>query len=189
MGLFPIGDPLKSGRVGTAMGEGDRMSVCISCGRSNAEIARFCQVCGTPIPETVSPAPVPQPAVGAVGIRYAGFWIRFVAVIIDSVFVGLLMGVVALISGPGFPLGLIVPWLYEALMLSSEPQATLGKMALGITVTDVYGQRLTFGRATGRHFAKFLSAFLFGIGFIMAAFTARKQALHDLIAGTVALRS
>ncbi len=162
------------------------MGVCISCGNTNVEHARFCQVCGTPIPETVPP--VSQPAVYAVSGRYAGFWIRFVAFIIDSVFVGLLMGVAVLISGPGFFLGLVIPWLYEALMLSSEPQATLGKMVLGITVTDIYGQRLTFGRATGRHFAKFLSALIFCIGFIMAAFTEKKQALHDMLAGTVAIR-
>ena len=53
------------------------MGVCISCGNTNVEHARFCQVCGTPIPETVPP--VPQPAVYAVSARYAGFWIRFVA--------------------------------------------------------------------------------------------------------------
>jgi uncharacterized RDD family membrane protein YckC len=97
------------------------------------------------------------------------------------------MGVAVMISGPGFFLGLVIPWLYDALMLSSETQATLGKMALGITVTDMDGRRLTFGRATGRHFAKILSALLLCIGFVMAAFTAKKQALHDMLAGTVAI--
>lgn len=164
------------------------MSVCISCGQSSAEHARFCQVCGSPIPVTVPPAPAFQPASYTVGARYAGFWIRLVAFIVDSIFVTVLMGVAVMISGPGFFLGLVIPWLYDALMLSSETQATLGKMALGITVTDMDGGRLTFGRATGRHFAKILSALLLCIGFIMAAFTAKKQALHDMLAGTVAIR-
>ncbi|MDX6593454.1 MAG: hypothetical protein QOJ13_2650 [Gaiellales bacterium] len=63
--------------------------------------------------------------------------------------------------------------------------ATLGRRALGIKVTDVEGNRITFARATGRYFAKILSALTLLIGYIMAAFTARKQALHDLIAGTL----
>ena len=56
---------------------------------------------------------------------------------------------------------------------------------LGLVVTDLKGERISFMRATGRHFAKYISAFLLGIGFIMAAFTAKKQALHDMIADTL----
>jgi len=74
-------------------------------------------------------------------------------------------------------------------MLASEKQATLGKMAMGLIVTDDNNQRLTFGRATGRHFAKYLSGLALGIGFVMAAFTERKQALHDMIAGTLVVIS
>ena len=74
-------------------------------------------------------------------------------------------------------------WLYFALMESSAKQATLGKMALGIIVTDVSGNRLTFGRATGRYFGKILSGLILYIGYIMAGFTEKKQALHDMIAG------
>lgn len=73
-------------------------------------------------------------------------------------------------------------WLYFALMESSSKQGTLGKMALGIKVTDLHGNRLTFGRATGRYFAKIISGMTMGIGYIIAGFTERKQALHDLIA-------
>jgi uncharacterized RDD family membrane protein YckC len=82
----------------------------------------------------------------------------------------------------------VLQWLYFALMESSAHQATLGKMALGIIVTDMQGQRLTFGRATGRFFAKILSGCMIYIGFIMAAFTERKQALHDMIASTLVVR-
>jgi uncharacterized RDD family membrane protein YckC len=74
-------------------------------------------------------------------------------------------------------------WLYFALMESSSKQATLGKMALGIIVTDMNGNKLSFGRATGRYFGKILSGVILYIGYIMAAFTEKKQALHDMIAG------
>jgi uncharacterized RDD family membrane protein YckC len=61
-------------------------------------------------------------------------------------------------------------------------------MALGIIVTDLEGRRIGFGRATGRYFAKILSALILGIGFLMVAFTQRKQGLHDMIAGTLVVR-
>lgn len=76
-------------------------------------------------------------------------------------------------------------WLYEALMESSSYQATLGKMIFGLKVTDLYGNRIDFARATGRHFAKFLSAMILCVGFIMVGFTERKQGLHAMIAGTL----
>ncbi len=85
-------------------------------------------------------------------------------------------------------LSIIISWLYNALMESSSTQATLGKMAVGIHVTDTNGRRISFLRATGRYFAKgFLSSILL-IGYIMAFFTNRKQALHDLMAGTLVLK-
>jgi uncharacterized RDD family membrane protein YckC len=79
----------------------------------------------------------------------------------------------------------LVGWLYYSLMHSSSWQATLGKRALGIKLTSLSGERIGFGRATGRFFATFLSAIILGIGYLMAAFTARRQALHDMIAGTL----
>jgi uncharacterized RDD family membrane protein YckC len=83
----------------------------------------------------------------------------------------------------------VVIWLYSAYLESSTWQATIGKKALGLVVTDLEGQRLSFGRATGRFFAKMVSGFIpLAIGFIMAGFTERKQALHDFIAGTLVLR-
>ena len=161
------------------------MTVCAACGRRNAEHARFCQSCGSAL---AAEEPVPETAIATANISYAGFWIRFAAFLIDWVLVSVALGIVLLLtSGAGLLLGLVVPWLYEALMLSGENQATLGKMALGVEVTDLDGQRLAFARATGRHFAKYLSVFVMGIGFVIAAFTPKKQALHDLIAGTVAV--
>lgn len=86
-----------------------------------------------------------------------------------------------------FILGTIVNWLYFAFMESSKSQATLGKMALGLKVTDLNGKRISFGKATARSFSKLLSMAIFMIGYIMAAFTEKKQALHDMIAGTLVI--
>ncbi len=83
----------------------------------------------------------------------------------------------------------IIGWFYFALLESSVKQGTLGKMIVGIKVTDNEGKRISFARATGRYFAKYISAIFFSFGFIMAAFTAKKQALHDLIADTLVLDS
>lgn len=89
-----------------------------------------------------------------------------------------------------FIAGIAISWLYYALMESSERQATLGKMALSLKVTDANGKRLSFGHATGRYFAKLLNSFIpLEIGFIMAGFTERKQALHDFIASTLVVRT
>ncbi|HKN72551.1 MAG TPA: RDD family protein [Terriglobales bacterium] len=156
-------------------------------------------------PATSYPAVVP-----VVGVGYGGFWIRVVAAIIDAiilrvvvapihlVFGGLGMagmmsglphrGLALLGGGVTFILLLFGSWLYEAFMESSSYQATLGKMIFGMKVTDLNGNRISFERATGRHFAKWLSAMILGIGYIMVGFTERKQGLHDLLAGTLVRR-
>lgn len=82
----------------------------------------------------------------------------------------------------------VVNLLYFVLMEASPKQGTLGKMALGITVTDTKGQRISFLRALGRFFAKYVSALTLFIGYIMAGFTEKKQALHDMIAGTLVMK-
>jgi uncharacterized RDD family membrane protein YckC len=84
---------------------------------------------------------------------------------------------------------LVVTWLYHALMESSEWQATVGKKVLGLVVTDMAGRRVSFGRSTGRHFGKIVTNMVPAlIGYIMAGFTERKQALHDMMAGCLVLR-
>ena len=80
---------------------------------------------------------------------------------------------------------ILISWLYFAGLESSEWQGTVGKRLLGMRVTGMDGQRISFFRATGRYLSKFLSSALLMIGFIMIAFTARKQGLHDMIAGTL----
>jgi uncharacterized RDD family membrane protein YckC len=84
--------------------------------------------------------------------------------------------------------GAILQWLYFALFESSSLQATPGKLLAGLKVTDMEGRRIGFGRATTRALAKGLSALLCYVGYIMAAFTERRQALHDIIAQTVVLK-
>ena len=144
-----------------------------------------------------------QPAAApGMATAYAGFWRRFAAALID----GALLNAVALVifwlpvfgaglmeNAPGlvvllYLILLAACWLYFALMESSSRQATLGKMALGIIVTSTSGGRIGFGAATGRYFGKILSS-IFLIGYVMAGFTSRKQALHDMMAGTLVMRA
>lgn len=145
---------------------------------------------------------------------HAGFWIRFVAYFIDSILVSIASyaliipaAMITAFSGaefsedgiPGGVAGAVyvivvlaaalgIPWLYEAILNSSERQGTFGKSAVGLKVTDVRGGRISFARATGRFFAKFLSAAILMIGYFMQPFTAKKQALHDILAGTLVVR-
>jgi uncharacterized RDD family membrane protein YckC len=84
--------------------------------------------------------------------------------------------------------GFFLRWLYFTLMESSPLQATLGKAAIGILVTDAEGGRISALRANGRYWAKIISAIPLGFGYLMAGFTLRRQALHDLIAGTLVTR-
>ncbi len=89
-----------------------------------------------------------------------------------------------------FTFFLVAQWLYFAGMESSARQATFGKAVMSLRVTDLKGQPLTFGHATGRFFAKIVSGLIpFAIGYIMAGFTEKKQAVHDMIAGTLVLRN
>ena len=123
--------------------------------------------------------------------EYAGFWVRLVAFIIDAVVlavVGFVLGLVIADRSTESLASTVVGWLYYAGMESSARQATLGKMALGLAVTDLQGNRITFFRATGRHFAKILSALILLIGFVMVAFTEKKQGLHDLLASTLVVK-
>jgi uncharacterized RDD family membrane protein YckC len=135
-------------------------------------------------------------------LEYAGFWIRFVAAIIDGIVLSVVNWVLmfALIGSAvdfsdTFALGTTlmyyyaIAWtvrgVYFTVMESSDKQATLGKMAVGIKVGDENGQRLTMGNAIGRWFSALLSYITLFVGFIMAGFDVRKQALHDKIANTV----
>jgi uncharacterized RDD family membrane protein YckC len=133
-------------------------------------------------------------------VVYSGFWKRLAAFLIDAVIISLVLLILS--AGMGFSVGLggvggagasllglliavSAPWLYWAGMESSRHQATIGKMALGMAVTDNLSNRMTFKRASARYYGKYLSSMTLLVGFIMAGFTQRKQALHDMLAGSV----
>ncbi len=198
---------------------------CQHCGQPIPANARFCQHCGQTQPAAASApdapvavapsAPPPSYSYGApaVAMRYGGFWVRFVAFIIDCIVVGLVtapfrflffaagmnhrgfedfdpshMAMAASIIAANATLSLAATLIYEAGMVSSSKQATLGKMVFRMKVTDLNGQRLSFLHAVGRYFAKWVSSITLCIGYIMVAFTERKQGLHDMIAGTLVVQ-
>ena len=129
-------------------------------------------------------------------MEYAGFWRRVGAALIDGILVGVVTGIVtAMTDAIDDDAGIVVQLLlfvaayaYYAGFESSAYQATVGKMALGIQVTDLNGQRISFMRALGRNLAEILSALILLIGYIMVAFTEKKQGLHDMIAGTLVVK-
>jgi uncharacterized RDD family membrane protein YckC len=203
----------------------DTTIFCNSCGAQNLSTAQFCGHCGavqgpvssSGIPQAfISPPPLSAGNISSVpvppGVQYGGFWIRFVAALIDGILVQMvvlpisfLMGAMIGLAGVavrmpgrgihavalivGYAFGFVVSWVYEASMESSSRQATLGKMALRLKVIDLQGNRVSFARASGRHFAKIISGMILLIGYVMAAFTHRNQALHDMIAGTLVRHS
>ena len=162
----------------------------------------------------MDPVYMAQPATSVRPMSYAGFWKRFVAYIIDGCitsFVSLFfiiplvviigvgganeefdnpsMGFLAIIVGMYLMIAsvlFILQWLYFAIMESTRG-ATFGKMALGISVTDMNGSPISFGRASGRYFAKIISSLTFCIGYIIAGFSQQKQALHDMTAGCLVI--
>lgn len=113
---------------------------------------------------------------------HAGFWRRGAAMFLDALIIMIPSAILAVIPWFGWILQIVGVWLYYAMMESSPAQATFGKQAFGIKVVDDYGRRIDFARATGRHFAKILSAIALMIGYIMAGLTVRKQGLHDSLA-------
>jgi uncharacterized RDD family membrane protein YckC len=213
---------------------------CSKCGGVTADGAVFCSNCGQAFAVAAAVArapmmssPLAAPIAGGVAtvpaytgyaavlpVEYAGFWVRFLAFLIDNAVMGIgfvliLIPLIFLTGLGGFigeihpnqdmndvgifilfgllflaaTVSLLLTWLYHALMESSEWQATVGKRLLGLVVTDMAGQRVSFGRATGRHFAKIITNMVPAfIGYIMAGFTEKKQALHDMLAGCLVLR-
>jgi uncharacterized RDD family membrane protein YckC len=149
---------------------------------------------------TFAVMPSAQPAYSA---RYAGFWRRFAAYWIDwFIFFAIELFIAAARGIPlsaqqslepaevakGLLIGLLIGWLYAATFESSPWQATIGKRAMDIYVTNLKGHRLNFVQASGRFFGKVVSAIILGIGFFMIAFTERKQGLHDMLAGCLVVR-
>ena len=198
---------------------------CSKCGATMPEGTTFCPACGQPV--SAAPAAVMASGSGegvvavyapaaARPVYYAGFWLRFVAYLLDIVAIWIVALPIYLVLGAALGLSmssiarnpdamavssalggillfegcvLIGVWLYYAFLESSAWQGTLGKKVLGLRVTDLDGNRISFGRASGRFFAKLVSNFTMMIGYIMAGFTEKKQALHDMIAGCLVVKS
>lgn len=143
--------------------------------------------------------------------NHGGFWLRVAAAIIDTIitqlgltiigviigiFVGIFMGAAGspmgdiemVAGGIGYAIGIIGQWLYFTIFEISGWMATPGKKILGLQVTDLNGQQIGFGRANGRYWGKIVSALILMIGFIMIAFTDKKQGLHDIMAGTLVIK-
>jgi uncharacterized RDD family membrane protein YckC len=209
---------------------------CSKCGAQNSGTGQYCQKCGGAL--WVAPAAVPaaqmqqvplQPAsvqpgyaapspayVAAAASPYGGFWMRFLAYLIDRIIVGIAAAPFLIVLLP--TIGRIVReaqdqepspqlvfsivagistylicvfigyWLYESLLTASAWQGTIGKRILRLKVTDEQGNRISFGRSTGRFFAKILSHLVMYIGLIMVAFADKKRGLHDMIAGTLVMK-
>ena len=159
--------------------------------------------------------------------NYAGFWLRFVAYVIDVIILGCVQGILIMpvlaifgigiaskaqdLDSSGFDPGndaatmtlfasimaaivviqivfFILQVLYHSFMESSKFQGSIGKLALSIKVTDMNGDKLEFGKALVRNLGKVVSQYTIFIGYIIAAFTDKKQALHDLIASTLVVK-
>jgi len=173
-------------------------------------VPEFATLCApvSPASPPIQPGPIGRGG-GTQSAIYASFGARFGAHLLDCLLVsivGFLViaaggAVIEILSGispnedaegavacVSFLLAMTADLVYRAGLESSKHQATVGKMVLKIRVTDLNGQRLSFTRATGRYFARLVSVLLFGMGFVIAAFTERRQALHDFAAGTLVLK-
>jgi uncharacterized RDD family membrane protein YckC len=203
---------------------------CSKCGGALASGVAFCGTCGqatyvaaAPVGGLMvaNPVAIGAPAYAYAQVAYAGFWLRFVAYLIDALVlsvcfvailiplifltglgtalekihpredpgeIGALLGVTAIFAVIG--IAIVGTWVYHAYMESSDWQATVGKRALNLKVTDLEGRPVSFGRASGRHFAKIISGLIpLGIGYIIAGFTDKKQAIHDMVASCLVLRN
>jgi uncharacterized RDD family membrane protein YckC len=181
---------------------------CPKCGTAIGDDAAFCGTCGERVGGWTSPPPQATRA----QVVYAGFWLRLVAYLIDNLLLGFVLGNLLLRPLMGKPGGipendplflfrntspqvtallllfLMGNWIYFAVSESSPWQGTVGKKVLGLQVVDLQGRRISFARASGRFFGKMISSMTLMIGFVIAGFTEKKQALHDFLAGCLVTR-
>jgi uncharacterized RDD family membrane protein YckC len=192
--------------------------VCSNCGNPLLPDGKFCLFCGDVLAEAPGKPALVTRASGRNAAdetvpapEYAGFWLRVWAGAIDislealaalvlTVVVGIAIKIYvsrsglspitgSYLTGIAFIFLLAVgAWLYCAFMESSKWRATIGKRILGLQVVTSSGGKLSFGQASVRHFMKFLSLFTAGVGFMMAGWTKRCQALHDMPSDSVVIK-
>lgn len=160
---------------------------CQNCGKENLNNSNYCYSCGIPLRNNIV----------AQGSSFAGFWLRVGAFLIDYLIFSALYSVLNIfvkeknqnVAALELFFFIIATWLYNSLMESSKYQGSIGKKICKIKVLDKNGNKISFGRATIRHFSKITIVLTFYIGIIMIAFTKKKQSLHDIIAGCVVVNS
>jgi uncharacterized RDD family membrane protein YckC len=169
---------------------------CSKCSTQNDDQAKFCSQCG----ESFNREDVSK--------KYAGFWLRAFAFVIDFLFLWAITAIIcfpigyvvglnsntiveaeAYATGWGGLAGILIQWLYFSVSESSVWQATIGKKIMKIKVIDYSGNRISFAKANGRHWSKIISALILFMGYFMVAFTDKKQGLHDKIAKTLIVKS
>ena len=186
---------------------------CPKCGAEIPGGAESCKACGKPLADPKGMGDTSYTPTSK-SVAYAGFWLRAAAYFLDTITLGFVLSATILRPillnnhvGTSFQdfwnfytsgsrqataLALLIQlanWLYFAAFESSPWQATPGKKVFGLRVTDLEGKRITFARASGRYFGKIVSGLILGIGFAMAGFTEKKQALHDMLVGCLVVKS
>jgi len=157
---------------------------CPKCDAANSDQAAFCAHCGVSLRDNDG---IPLRPVFYVG-TYAGFWRRFAAWSLDGIVIAAIALAAFIASRDVLASALFGGWLYCALMESSPMHATLGKMALGLVVTNMEGEGISFRRATGRYFGKVAFGLVIGIGCLAIVFNRKKQGMHDELADTLVLK-
>ena len=183
--------------------------ICAGCHAVNSAAAQYCYKCGLPLPQTLSTG-YENP------MRYAGFWIRLVAYIIDAMLIGIVADMVTIplffhyigfsfdynswLSSGTIPAGFWIYYLWSFLIVFlfgviyytfaiGKWGRTVGKMAVKIKVVKTDGSRVSYWRAFGRGIAFYLNQFTLGLSFLIIAFMSKKRGLHDYIADTVVIKT
>ncbi len=186
---------------------------CQRCGTWNPDGTRNCTLCGEGLqhgvvavdPELLgTQAPHLRALPAEASLVYGGFWRRAAAVFLDSFVLFFPLATIRVLYGLDMTgewrpdsmawwmvscLEVVLSWLYGALLISGPARGTLGLQVMGLHVTRLRGERVSFGRATWRYFAQFLTLLTLGVGYVMQVFTPRRQTLHDLVSATVVVRT
>jgi uncharacterized RDD family membrane protein YckC len=179
---------------------------CSRCGTWVPDDTVTCPLCGMVLQPGHSPEPGAHGPVAEriVRVTYGGFWRRVLAVLLDTIllyFPAATVRVMLGLSATGIfdpdtssswvatSFEFLLDFVYATAFLCSPARGTLGMQVMDLHITDLKGDRISFARATGRYFATLLSILTFGIGYLLQLFTSRRQTLHDLVAGTLVVRT